>query len=458
MAKSFSNPTFYNSGKPTFGNTFNTDDSGNYTRNKKAKLLYRHNFNGFNFAGVLGSQNNYLLFQRAKVIRNETCASCPSLTSFNPSDLVSGLYTNEKLGGTIDGVTWGVNVVTDASFNEGPPCVLVSTNIMAANIYPKNATTPFYWKYKIDPCGSLFGNAPCGYDNYEDYRVISKPVVTTASSLKDCCVATCFTENILQEGLCNEVCAYNNTPRFSYTVTGSPTITITNGFTVLTFTTSGSFQFQNVNKNIGYIVVGGGGAGAGGDLNGNGGGGGGGGGAVAYIGTNSQSVSLNITYTITIGTGGSGASNASGGSGTTTSISVINITAGGGGGGAVGNNGSQGLGGVAGSGGGNGGNGYNDTPLIEATNGSNGSTVTTNYGINYLLSSGGGGGDSNRAGQPGSLSGGGAGGVPSGSGGENGVSATYYGCGGGASSGDGRAPPYTGGNGAPGVVIVWFSN
>ena len=63
MAKSFSNPTFYNSGKPAFGNTFDTDDSGNYTRNKKAKLLYRHNYNGFHLGGVLGSQNNYLLFQ-----------------------------------------------------------------------------------------------------------------------------------------------------------------------------------------------------------------------------------------------------------------------------------------------------------------------------------------------------------------------------------------------------------
>jgi hypothetical protein len=187
MAKSFSNPTFYNSGKPAFGNTFNTDDSGNYIRNKKAKLLYKNNFNDFKFGGKLGSQNNYLLYQRAKEIRDETCQSCPSLTSFNSSDLVAGLYTNEKLGGTINGVKWGVNVVTDSSFNEGPPCVFTQTYIQGSSIYPKNATTPFYWKYKIDPCGSLFGNAPCGYENYEEYRVISKPLVTTDASLKDCC-------------------------------------------------------------------------------------------------------------------------------------------------------------------------------------------------------------------------------------------------------------------------------
>jgi hypothetical protein len=205
MAKSFSNPTFYNSGKPSFGNTFDTDDSGNYTRNKKAKLLYRHNYNGFHFGGVLGSQNNYLLFQRAKTIRNETCASCPNLTSFNTSDLVAGLYTNEKLGGTINGVKWGVNVVDPSNNNPCNNVTYVPTQITLGS-------NPFYWNYNIDPCGSLFGNAPCGYDNYEDYRVISKPVVTTAASLKDCCVPVCLTENILQETVCATVCTTNSCP------------------------------------------------------------------------------------------------------------------------------------------------------------------------------------------------------------------------------------------------------
>jgi hypothetical protein len=199
MAKSFSNPTFYNSAKPSFGNTFNTDDSGNYTRNKKAKLLYRHNFNGFNFGGVLGSQNNYLLFQRGKTIRNETCSHCPDLTSFNTSDLVAGLYTNEKLGGTIGGVKWGVNVV-DPSNNY--PCNNVAYTPILINL----GSNPFYWNYNIDPCGSLFGNAPCGYNNYKDYRVISKPVVTTAASLKDCCVPVCLTE-VEAKLVCASVCS-----------------------------------------------------------------------------------------------------------------------------------------------------------------------------------------------------------------------------------------------------------
>ena len=44
MARSFSNPTFYNSGKPTFGNAFESDNAGDYLRNKndvfKSNYIY----------------------------------------------------------------------------------------------------------------------------------------------------------------------------------------------------------------------------------------------------------------------------------------------------------------------------------------------------------------------------------------------------------------------------------
>lgn len=244
MAKSFSNPTFYNSGKPAFGNTFNTDDSGNYTRNKKAKLLYRHNYNGFHFGGVLGSQNNYLLFQRAKTIRNETCASCPDLTSFNTSDLVAGLYTNEALK--------GVNVI-DLSHNY--PCndVIYTPTLITLG------SDPFYWNYRIDPCGALFGNAPCGYDNYENYRVISKPVVTTASSLKDCCVPFCLT------------------PLPAYKATGTYTaLDGDDNWHVVQFTGKGDITF-NYTFTVYYLLVGEGGFSSEGAFEHGGGGGGGGG-------------------------------------------------------------------------------------------------------------------------------------------------------------------------------------
>lgn len=435
MAKSFSNPTFYNSGKSAFGNTINTDDSGNYTRNKKAKLLYRYNFNGFNFGGVLGSQNNYLLFQRGKIIRNEICASCPDLTSFNSSDLVAGLYTNEKLGGTTDGVKWGVNVVTDATFNEGPPCIFTPTYIQGSSVYPKNATTPFYWKYKIDPCGSLFGNAPCGYDNYEDYRVISKPIATTVASLKDCCVATCLTENILQEGLCNEVCL-----KFSYTVTGNPNISIINGFTVMTFTSSGSFTFSGLGKNIGYIVVGGGGAGGGSMDNSGAGGSGGNYSNPSYITKNTQYISAG-TYNVTVGAGGAG-SNIDGGYGGDSRISGITlaIAFGGAGGKANGFQVSQ----------------YNQ--MLVPLNSIKISIPDININMNITPGASANGvytNAINRTNQNSTIA-------------YNGKNAVSYGSGGnGANAVSVNVSPlmatpvyysYSGGNGGPGVVIIWFLN
>lgn len=435
MAKSFSNPTFYNSGKPTFGNTFNTDDSGNYTRNKKAKLLYRHNYNGFHLGGILGSQNNYLLFQRAKVIRNETCASCPSLTSFNPSDLVAGLYTNEKLGGTsINGQRWSVNVITDVNFNIDASCngfypVAISTN-----------STPFYWKYKIDPCGALFGNAPCGYDNYEDWRVISKPVVTTASSLKDCCVPVCLTENILQENVCATVCTNNNNNvnPFSYTVTGSPDIFIINGFTVLTFKSSGSFQFLGAGKNIGYIVVGGGGAGGGSTDDTGCGGSGGTYSNPNYVSSDNYYISPGI-YNVTVGTGGIG-SNQNGSNGGDSSINGIITSTGG-------------LGGQA--------NGFQVSGIQIQINSFTTQISIPNININISMTNG---NDAN-----GSYT------TPSDWTNQylnNGTSATGYGCGGNGANAvvhyNNQNPnivttvptiyTYSGGNGAPGVVIVWFKN
>jgi hypothetical protein len=184
MAKSFSNPTFYNSGKPSFGNTFESNYASDYLRNKKAKLLYANNFNGYRETGRLGSQNNYLLYGRAKLIRNvETCATIPA---FNKDNMVSGLYTTENLGSRL-GAGGYVNVVADASYNSDASCPAFSaTTIKKNTIYPDTSTKPFYQVYKIDPCGLLFGNTPCGYDNYEIFRVYSKPAVNTKASLTGC--------------------------------------------------------------------------------------------------------------------------------------------------------------------------------------------------------------------------------------------------------------------------------
>jgi hypothetical protein len=203
MSRTLSNPTFYNSGKPAFGNTFESKYSSDYLRNKKAKLLYGNNYNSLKVTGRLGSQNNYLLYGRGKLIR--TVETCPTIPAFNKANLVSGLYTTENLGPSFTDLSGNffinhVNVVTPVSYNSATCNTYSATAVDKTVIYPATGvTTPFYYKYKIDPCGLLFGNTPCGYDNYEKFRVYNKPVVNTRVSLTGC-TPVCF------NNVCNTVC------------------------------------------------------------------------------------------------------------------------------------------------------------------------------------------------------------------------------------------------------------
>jgi len=174
MSKSFSNPTFYNSGKPTFGNLVESNISSDYLINKKAKLLYSNN-NIHHKRGGLGSQANYLLFDRAKQIKN--IESCSSIPYFNTSNLVSGLYSTEKLG--VDS-TQCVNVITSINYKDA------SCNVFSPVAIDLDALTALYNKYRIDPCGLLFGKTPCGKNNFNKFRVINKNQIKTSASLTNC--------------------------------------------------------------------------------------------------------------------------------------------------------------------------------------------------------------------------------------------------------------------------------
>ena len=487
MSKSFSNPTFYNSGKPSFGTTNETSCSSDYLRDKKAKLLYKNNNNSYNNFGRLGSQNNYLLYDRAKIIKD--VESCDSIPFFNKSNLVSGLYSIENLGpestDVINNViTGGVNVITSATFSD------LSCNIFTATTVDLSSGVPFYYNYKIDPCGLLFGNTPCGYDNYEKFRINNKPVINTSASLTGCTNQN----NILVKSINKKSPIFNPV----YLTTGDPDVTIINGLVVLTFTKSGSLEFQGSSVNVGYVVVGGGGAGGGG-ADGAGWGGGGAGGGVSYLSTINQTLTVNTTYNITIGSGGMGDYNANGGDGGPSSIigNDLNVFTYGGKGGSGGSV-NYGIGGTSGDGGGDGGTFSYSGPLtkISELNYSSGYPIeyknsTYNMLVNYKLkygesgttidapiirlkntySNGGGAGWANSPGSTGSLDNG-AGITLYGDGKNttldspsiiaNGYDAylSDYGCGGGGSGGGlvekNLNSAYSGGNGAQGVVIIWF--
>jgi hypothetical protein len=173
--------SFQNSGTPTFGNAVESNYASDYLTNKKAKLLYPYNYNRLRATGRLGNQPNYLLFEKAKMIRNSE--TCKSLVPFNNANLVSGLYTTEKLGFGLADPSNNVNVITGTSYNTNSCNKFIPTAI--------SLTTPFYYNYNIDSCGLLFGKTPCGLKNYNMFRVINYNGANTVASLNNC-TPKCF--------------------------------------------------------------------------------------------------------------------------------------------------------------------------------------------------------------------------------------------------------------------------
>jgi len=199
------------------------------------------------------------------------------------------------------------------------------------------------------------------------------------------------------------------------------TITTSGGYTIHTFTSSGTFTVSSGSNDVEYLVVaGGGGAG------GNGGGGGGGGG----VRTGTLQVSTG-SYTVTVGDGGDQASsNTVTGSNGDNSV-FGSITSLGGGGGASRDGGGGALSGGSGGGGGGRTSGNTDGHLAgsgtvgQGNNGGNG-TGPSDLGTS---AAGGGGGGAGAVGTAGASQAGGNGG----NGTQSSISgsATYYGGGGG---------------------------
>jgi hypothetical protein len=257
---------------------------------------------------------------------------------------------------------------------------------------------------------------------------------------------------------------------FTTTGTGT-TVQYTSGYYIVTFINSGTITFTKTVSNVSIICVGGGGGGGSGSSNfsnqqsGRGGGGGG----------NYQLTSQTLTnqiYNISVGTGGLGGAagfpgsvGAAGNPGTTSSISTstssIILSCSGGGGGPISGN----IGGTAGTvltpsglsvNGGAGG--------IADTSGYPSSSYSSPFSIPPVLSTYinskycGGGGGCNPPSNGGGSGYNGAGGILNGSNSKYGQNASTYGSGGGGASNN-TSPNisnYSGGNGASGVVIIYF--
>ena len=255
------------------------------------------------------------------------------------------------------------------------------------------------------------------------------------------------------------VIRYSDGYALAATTTGSPSLTITGGYNIYAWTSSGSFSFVlPKTTTVEYLVVaGGGGGGSAAASSGLGGGGGAGGFRTNVIGaTSGGGGSAESTYTVTGGTAitvtvGAGGTAVTGNNrGNTGNNSVFGtITSAGGGGGSSGDSGIAASIGGSGGGGGNGGGGVTRAGAAGTSlQGYSGGT-STNPGQNYPASGGGGAGAAGSA-NPTNLQGGAGGAGVSSS--ITGSAVTYGGGGGGGiNTVNGGASPGAGGAGGGGA-------
>lgn len=144
MSRSFIHPNPIPA-KPAFGQFKEPLRIGDYLFNKKVNALFCTN--GIcNKNNGIRSQSNYLMLKKIKYLKIAGCANI-----HNSANLNNNLITKLNL---TDVPVIGTNNIPITS-----PVVMVTNN----------STPTIYLNYQIDPSGALFGNTPCGLNNYLGY-------------------------------------------------------------------------------------------------------------------------------------------------------------------------------------------------------------------------------------------------------------------------------------------------
>lgn len=155
MAYSFKS----NAGRKAFKLISGANDAGNYTYNKMAEASYCVK-PACPINVKVGSQGNYILFNRARLIKaSET--KCGNSSTFDKTQLYINLVTKLDLSGNLP-------IITDLSFNPVHPVSI------------DDSVAEPYLKYNIDPSGVLFGNTVCGINNFVEYMIYDTQPTTSS--------------------------------------------------------------------------------------------------------------------------------------------------------------------------------------------------------------------------------------------------------------------------------------
>jgi hypothetical protein len=140
-------------GKAAFGSFTQTQNSGASTQDTTCTTSYCNTSITLNNKFKSGSDR--LLYKKSYYLN-----TVPN-TTYNKSNLSSNLVTK------LDLQNYDSSVVPVIQ-NNGPPATVPTEIIITPS-------TVSYLDYTIDPCGNLFGNTPCGLNNYRQYLVYNPP-------------------------------------------------------------------------------------------------------------------------------------------------------------------------------------------------------------------------------------------------------------------------------------------
>jgi len=164
--------------KPAFGVLQKNKYASDYTKKLKLKQAFAYSIKGQTRSNL--SQGDLLCLKNCELKNNIIF----NKSYLDKSNLIAGLYSKQNLENVI--------IVSPSSETQEP---YTSTTIDLDN-------SPFYGYYNIDPNGSLFGNTPCGLNNYTNYMETNVPIIESNASLKSC-IPVC---NSLPSQVCASVC------------------------------------------------------------------------------------------------------------------------------------------------------------------------------------------------------------------------------------------------------------
>ena len=142
------------SARATFGVFNESNDAGAYILNKKAKTTFCA-ANNCTAGTKVNSQGNLLLLKQSNYLNYYQCTN-----NINPTNL-------------------NINLITKLNLQDVP--VIQSNNPpyeTPTSMLSNNTTSTIYLDYIIDPSGNLFGNTPCGLNNYLNYLEYNPPYTT----------------------------------------------------------------------------------------------------------------------------------------------------------------------------------------------------------------------------------------------------------------------------------------